>query len=511
MAIQLYQNRINPSAPRVNDTPLARGYSLDVRNLPVVRLAQAFEKFGQGGLQLGKHWLDVSRTEDVIEATSQFQKDLASFADTYMTTTKGKDARMAGSAFEEYAKRRASEITESGSYDAATKLMLSRSTAPLATSFMNQGMAYGRQQDAAYKQSLSDAVQANLAQFVAANAQNDTLIRAQTENAKQQLMDLHPGMDMTAAFAKIDQQVTGNRIGAYLAQNDTRSARTLFERDIALLGDKADEYGARIRSAEIQSMNLALALEAKRDRLAKRQEEIRRNQVGREIVRLQLDGQFDKAAQLLDENRDVFPYKEYDDLYQRTVHPETASKDRLEALRAIGSSDDPSSEAERQYLLGNLTKSTFEDYSSAPLKDADKAATTYISRSFGGDSPDVALSATQGNALADYNQWRLQHPDATPQERQDEAENIVNRYSLIDASRRLHMLPVPPGLERSSLLRAKDMAPIQEYARNLVNDFKSGKINEAEFNRRAKQLKDLKKAVQRRVDNIAAQKTVKAE
>ena len=123
----------------------------------------------------------------------------------------------------------------------------------------------------------------------------------------------------------------------------------------------------------------------------------------------------------------------------------------------------------------------------------------------------MALSATQGNALADYNQWRLQHPDATPQERQDEAENIVSRYSLIDASRRLHMLPVPPGLERSSLLRAKDMAPIQEYARNLVNDFKSGKINEAEFNRRAKQLKDLEKAVQRRVDNIAAQKTVKAE
>lgn len=511
MPIQLYQSQINPSSPRVGDTPLARGYSLDVRNIPVVRLAQAFEKFGQGGLQLGKHWLDVSRTEDVIEATSQFQKDLASFADSYMATTKGKDARMAGVAFESYAKKRAAEISESGSYDAATKLMLSRSTAPLATSFMNQGMAYGRQQDAIYKQSLSDAVEANLAQFVAANAGNDTLVRAQTENAKQQLMDLHPGMDMTAAFAKIDQQVVGNRIGAYLAKNDTRSARALYERDIALLGDKADEYGARIRSAEIQNMNLALALEAKRDRLARRQEEIRRNDVGRQIVQLQLDGQFDKAAELLNENRDVFSYKEYDDLYQRTVHPEVASRDRLEALRAIGSADDPSSEAERQYLLGNLTKSTFEDYTVTPLKDADKAAIQYISRSFGGDSPDVALSATQGNALAEYNQWRLQHPEATPIDRQNAAEEIVSRHSLIETSRRLHTLPIPPGLERSSLLRAKDMSSIQEYAKKLVDDFKSGRINEAEFNRRAKQLKDLRKAVQRRVDNLAAQKPVKAE
>lgn len=511
MPISLYENKVNAGAPRVADIGLARGYSLDVRLAPTMRLAKAFEDFSRGGLQLGKHWLDVSRTEDIIEATSLFQEDLANFADAYMKTTKGKDARTAGSAFESYAKQRASEISEGSNYDAATKLMFARTTAPIATSFMNQGMAYGRQQDAAYKQTLSDAVQANLAQFVAANAGNDELVRAQTQNAKQQLMDLHPGMDMTAAFAKIDQQVTGNRIGAYLAENDTRSARALFQRDIALLGDKADEYGARIRAAEIQNMNLALALEAKRDRLARRQEEFRRNEVGRQIVRFQLDGEYDKAAQLLEDNKDVFSYKEYDDLYQKTAHPEIASRDRIEALRAIGAADDPSREAEKQYLLGNLTKATYEDYTTNPLKDADKAATTYISRSFGGDSPDVALSATQGNALADYNQWRLQHPDATPQERQDAAEDIVNRYSLIDASRRLHMLPVPAGLERSQLLRAKDMSPLQNYAKQLVDDYKAGKINEAEFNRRAKQLKDLQKALQRRVDNLAAQKPTKAE
>lgn len=503
MPIEVYNKVVGPAAPKVPGGPRVQDASLIAavgrKNAPDLGL----DEFLTGALRLGRQQLNLVRARDITEATTDFQRRLSEFKTSYMEKNKGKDALNAGADFEAYATSLVEEMKNNDSYDYATHAYLSRATAPMAISFIETGNIYQRQQSDIYDKTLQDGAIATLNQFVAENAGNDPLIQHQVSITKEQLQAMNPGMDMTATFAKIDQSVAGNRIGAYLARNDIGSARSLFNRDIAQLGDKADEYAARIRNAEIQAINRSLAQEQRAEIAARRRAEAAKNEVGRQVVDLRRAGKIDEAQALLDENKSLFDYNAYNSLYD-TLSPEyTGAKDNLssvnEIIRMQTTGEDFVSFAESEYLAGRLTKSTYEDYTKDPFTSADTDAVLMINSATGGESPDPNKGVTRARMIQDYRKWTKENPKAAPMDRLQYANSLITQYSLIDVNKNLATVELPRGLSRTDIMRATDLSAVEKASKELIQDYKSGKISKAEFEAEGSKLVTVKKLIVRKM------------
>lgn len=506
MPIEIYNKVVSPAVPKIPGGPRLQDASLIAavgrKNAPDLGL----DEFLTGALRLGRQQLNLVRARDITEATTDFQRRLSEFKTSYMETNKGKDALNAGADFEAYATSLVEEMKNNDSYDYATHAYLSRATAPMAISFIETGNTYQRQQSDIYDKTLQDGAIASLNQFVAENAGNDALIQDQVALTKDQLQGMNPGMDMTAAFAKIDQSVAGNRIGAYLARNDIGSARSLFNRDIAQLGDKADEYAARIRNAEIQAINRSLAQEQRAEIAARRRAEAAKNEVGRQIVDLRRAGKFDEASALLDENKSFFGYSDYNTL-RDTLSPEyTGAKDNLssinEIIRMQTAGEDFVSYAESEYLAGRLTKSTYEDYTKDPFTSADTDAITMINSATGGENPDPIKGVTRARMVQDYRKWAKENPKATPMERLQYSNSLITQYSLIDTENNLATVELPKGFSRTDVMRATDLSKVDSASKELIQAYKSGKISKAEFEAEGSKLVAVKKLIVRKMSPV---------
>lgn len=485
MPIEVYSKSVGPAAPKVPGGPRVQDATLIAavgrKNAPDLGL----DEFLTGALRLGRQQLNLVRARDITEAATDFQRKLSEFKTSYMEKNKGKDALNAGADFEAYATSLVEEMKNNDSYDYATHAYLSRATAPMAISFIETGNTYQRQQSDIYDKTLQDGAIASLNQFVAENAGNDPLIQQQVSITKEQLQAMNPGMDMTAAFAKIDQSVAGNRIGAYLARNDIGSARSLFNRDIAQLGDKADEYAARIRNAEIQAINRSLAQEQRAEIAARRRAEAAKNEVGRQVVDLRRAGKIDEAQALLDENKSFFDYNAYNSLYD-TLSPEyTGAKDNLNSINTIfqmqEAGEDYSSFAQQEYLAGRLTKSTFEDITKNPLTKADSDAMVMLNSATGGDNPAPMVGTTRARMLLDYRKWVQENPKATPMERLNRMDTLIEQYSIVKANNSLATVALPDGFSRFEIMRMESTEKIDKAGAALTKAYNSGKISKEEY------------------------------
>lgn len=485
MGIQLYQRQVGPAVPQVPGGPRLQDAALTAavgkKNAPDTGLDELLT----GALRLGRQQLNLVRMRDVAAASNEFHTRLGEFKSEYMQNKKGKDALNAETDFQNYAEGLMDEIQARDSYDYATRSYIARYTAPAAISFIDSGRAYGRQQRDAYDKTLQDGAIATLNQFVAENAGNDNLIAAQVAATKEQLMAMNPGMDMTATNAKIDQSVVGNRIGAYLAKGDTGSARNLFNRDIRLLGDKADEYASRIRNAELQAINLAYTQERRAELRAQKQLKMAKNEIGRQVIELRHAGNFDDAAQLLRNHSGLFDYGEYNSMLE-SVDPQYAStKDDLGTLRQIEEAqlrgEDTGEMINSAYLNGRITESTFDSLTKNPLKQADADAVAMLNAATGGENPDPLKGITRGRMLAEYRDWVEKNPKSTARDRRLAAQMITDRYGLIDTNRNLATIIVPRGTSRTALIEAKDTNFLMNLGSQLRKDFKEGKISEDEY------------------------------
>ena len=500
MAIEIYRRQVGPAVPqvpggpRLQDAPLAA--AVGKKNAPDTGL----DEFLTGALRLGRQQLNLVRMRDVAAASNEFHSRLGEFKSEYMQNKKGKDALTAETDFQNYAEGLMDEIQARDNYDYATRSYIARYTAPAAISFVDAGRAYGRQQRDAYDKTLQDGAIATLNQFVAENAGNDNLIAAQVAATKEQLMAMNPGMDMTATNAKIDQSVVGNRIGTYLANGDIGSARNLFHRDMRLLGDKADEYASRIRSAELQAINMAYTQERRAELRAQKQSRLAKNEIGRQIIDLLRSGDSEGAEQLLENHKGLFDYGEYGNIRDSLDPQHAATKDDLGALNDIYTAQlngqDANELAQSAYLNGQITKSTFEDLVSNPLKQADADAVAMLSAATGGDNPDPNAGKSRGMMLSEYRSWVEQNPKATASERREAAQKIVDRYSFYDTNNNLATADLPAGLTRYEVVHAKDLSKIDEVGKKLVEDFKAGRITKEEADKQAERIQKIRNLVQ---------------
>lgn len=502
MSIELYRRQVGPAVPqvpggpRLQDAPLVA--AVGKKNAPDTGLDELLT----GALRLGRQQLNLVRMRDVAAASNEFHTRLGEFKSEYMQNKKGKDALTAESDFQNYAEGLMDEIQARDSYDYATRSYIARYTAPAAISFIDSGRAYGRQQRDAYDKTLQDGAIATLNQFVAENAGNDNLIAAQVAATKEQLMAMNPGMDMTATNAKIDQSVVGNRIGAYLAKGDTGSARNLFNRDIRLLGDKADEYASRIRNAELQAINLAYTQERRAELRAEKQRKMARNEVGRKVIDLRHAGDFVGAAQLLRDNSGLFDYGEYSSMLESVDPQYEASKDDLRTLRQIEDAqlrgEDTDSLLREARLTGRITESTYDNFVKNPLKQADADAAAMLNAATGGENPDPLKGVTRGRMVSDYRDWCEKNPKATAIQRRQAAQEIIDRYAIIDTENNLATVSLPRGLSRTDIMRAKDTSAIDERGKQLWKEYQEGKISKEEFEAEGSRLMQIKKLIVRK-------------
>ena len=134
--------------------------------------------------------------------------------------------------------------------------MFNKQAAGTALHFTEQGQAYGRQQEALWKDSnYKSSVQEKL-NAISQDYNNPEFIEFQLHSFDELVDGMFPGMDNRARKLEFRQNAAGSIIEGYLSHDDIRGARGAFGQYKELLGDKAN-------AVEVQIRNRADALEAK--------------------------------------------------------------------------------------------------------------------------------------------------------------------------------------------------------------------------------------------------------
>ena len=197
-----------------------------------------------------------TETTRVSQSLLAMQKELSAERDRYMAENQGQNAIEAGQHFEKFARETAQKYFQEGGFSGRFAEMFNKHAAGTALHFTEQGQAYGRQQEALWKDSnYKSSVQEKL-NAISQDYNNPEFIEFQLHSFDELVDGMFPGMDNRARKLEFRQNAAGSIIEGYLSHDDIRGARGAFGQYKELLGDKAN-------AVELQIRNRADALEAK--------------------------------------------------------------------------------------------------------------------------------------------------------------------------------------------------------------------------------------------------------
>lgn len=214
-------------------------------------------------LEAGKALTNVAIKEYVSTETTRvsqsllaMQKELSAERDRYMAENQGQNAIEAGQHFEKFAKETAQKYFQEGGFSGRFAEMFNKQAAGTTLHFTEQGQAYGRQQKAAWEESVLTGEIEDFQNLAAQNYNNPELIEFNRSALRERIENMRPGMDNRALLSRIDEGAAESIISGYLAHDDIKGARGALNEYRGLLGDK-------VNAVELQIRNRADALEAK--------------------------------------------------------------------------------------------------------------------------------------------------------------------------------------------------------------------------------------------------------
>lgn len=214
-------------------------------------------------LEAGKAITNVAIKEYVSTETTRvsqsllaMQKELSAERDRYMAENQGQNAIEAGQHFEKFARETAQKYFQEGGFSGRFAEMFNKQAAGTTLHFTEQGQAYGRQQKAAWEESVLTGEIEDFQNLAAQNYNNPELIEFNRSALRERIENMRPGMDNRALLSRIDEGAAESIISGYLAHDDIKGARGALNEYRGLLGDK-------VNAVELQIRNRADALEAK--------------------------------------------------------------------------------------------------------------------------------------------------------------------------------------------------------------------------------------------------------
>lgn len=214
-------------------------------------------------LEAGKALTNVAIKEYVSTETTRvsqsllaMQKELSAERDRYMAENQGQNAIEAGQHFEKFARETAQKYFQEGGFSGRFAEMFNKQAAGTTLHFTEQGQAYGRQQKAAWEESVLTGDIEDFQNLAAQNYNNSELIEFNRSALRERIENMRPGMDNRALLSRIDEGAAESIISGYLSHDDIKGARGALNEYRGLLGDK-------VNAVEVQIRNRADALEAK--------------------------------------------------------------------------------------------------------------------------------------------------------------------------------------------------------------------------------------------------------
>lgn len=214
-------------------------------------------------LEAGKALTNVAIKEYVSTETTRvsqsllaMQKELSAERDRYMAENQGQNAIEAGQHFEKFARETAQKYFQEGGFSGRFAEMFNKQAAGTTLHFTEQGQAYGRQQKAAWEESVLTGEIEDFQNLAAQNYNTPELIEFNRSALRERIENMRPGMDNRALLSRIDEGAAESIISGYLSHDDIKGARGALNEYRGLLGDK-------VNAVELQIRNRADALEAK--------------------------------------------------------------------------------------------------------------------------------------------------------------------------------------------------------------------------------------------------------
>lgn len=279
MAIRIQQ--YNTGARRIGVGGIDPGYQQPrIGNIA----ATAENQLAGTVLEAGKALTNVAIKEYVSTETTRvsqsllaMQKELSAERDRYMAENQGQNAIEAGQHFEKFARETAQKYFQEGGFSGRFAEMFNKQAAGTTLHFTEQGQAYGRQQKAAWEESVLTGEIEDFQNLAAQNYNNPELIEFNRSALRERIENMRPGMDNRALLSRIDEGAAESIISGYLAHDDIKGARGALNEYRGLLGDK-------VNAVELQIRNRADALEAKARAEAERAQNQAAAQLGLSIL-----------------------------------------------------------------------------------------------------------------------------------------------------------------------------------------------------------------------------------
>lgn len=250
-------------------------------------------------LEAGKELTNIAikeyvstETTRVSQALLAMQKELSAERDRYMAENQGQNAIDAGQHFQKFARETAQKYFQEGGFSGRFAEMFNKQAAGTALHFTEQGQAYGRQQKAAWEDSVITGDIEDFQSLAAQNYNNPELIEFNRSALRERIENMRPGMDNRALLSRIDEGAAESIISGYLSHDDIKGARGALNEYRGLLGDK-------VNAVELQIRNRADALEAKARAEAERRTREFRAEQSLNIVSMFKDDPLSGVSELL--------------------------------------------------------------------------------------------------------------------------------------------------------------------------------------------------------------------
>ena len=258
MAIRIQQYNTGPR--RIGVGGIDPGYQKprigNIASTAENQLAGTFLEAGKALTNVAIKEYVSTETTRVSQSLLAMQKELSAERDRYMAENQGQNAIEAGQHFEKFARETAQKYFQEGGFSGRFAEMFNKQAAGTTLHFTEQGQAYGRQQKAAWEESVLTGEIEDFQNLAAQNYNNPELIEFNRSALRERIENMRPGMDNRALLSRIDEGAAESIISGYLSHDDIKGARGALNEYRGLLGDK-------VNAVELQIRNRADALEAK--------------------------------------------------------------------------------------------------------------------------------------------------------------------------------------------------------------------------------------------------------
>ncbi len=440
---------------------------------------------------------------DVVSAANEFHRGMLAFEDEYRTTRQGADARDALGDFERQARTLHGDLRKRFAGNDRMLLAFDQAVDGMGRSAMERGAAYGRQQDAEYRRSTLLGARATFQQFAAGNQGNPAAVRAQRAILDDMARSLMPGQDNTALFAAWDRDDTKQAIATALSEktpDGVSRAHSLYEKSLALLGDDAPAVLNQIDAREESIMRRRLMDDERRTRLADRAERRAAAEADKTLTDKLYAGTL--TGDDVEKARPLLTGDDYREWRKRAVEgPAQTNRDDpatyLDLVESADRGEDISTAARSAYRNGRIRKETFDSLTARRDDNETKFFRDSISLSLRPSdfNPDPAQAASHANALMDFDEWDRKNPQATYQNRQEAAQGVIRRYSMVDPSQNPLTLPMPRFFSGA---RSDINAQTLDAAEDATADtFEAGRITNEELEQESRRISNMRSALER--------------